>query len=130
MASRQGLDNPSPCLPFPMIVSDKPGEVDGLRNAMNAKVWREMPAEKARAAQEQTRIAQKLQAQGSVRINGLGQKMGSIDRRTYFRHQQENPGCWSDPGYAEQLLRDSPKLRAPGYQPKVARKATYTLVYK
>lgn len=113
-----------------MISTDSPNEIDELRDLMNAKVQAELPAEKARAAAEQTRIAQKLHAEGSRFVPGLGQKIGSIDARTYFRHLQENPGSMRDPTYIQELLRDSPKLCAPGYKPRVPRKPTYTLVYK
>lgn len=112
-----------------MITSDKPGEVESLRATINNKVQREMPAEKARARAAQTRIAQHLQAQGAVKVPGLGQKIGSIDRRTYFRHQQENPGCWQDPGYVHDVLRDSEKLRAPGYRPRLKISPTWRKVY-
>lgn len=98
-----------------MIVSDTPGQVEALRATINSKVKREMGEEKARARVEQTRIAQKLQSEGSRHVEGLGQKIGSIDARTFFRLHQENPGCWQNEGFIRETLRDSPKLRAPGY---------------
>jgi hypothetical protein len=113
-----------------MISTDSPNEIEELRDAINRKVKAELPAEKARAREEQTKIAQKLAREGSVYVPGLGQKIGSIDARTYYRHLQENPGSMRDPGYIQQLLRDSPKLCAPGYRPRVPRRATYTIVYK
>ena len=113
-----------------MITTDSPNEVAMMREVINRKVKSDQPAEKARAREEQTRIAQKLQSDGSRHIPGIGQKMGSIDARTYFRHHQENPGCWNDPDYVDRTLRDSPKLQAPGYRPKKHYKPTYTIVYK
>lgn len=113
-----------------MITSDDPNEVERLRDAINQHVTAGIEAEKALAREEQTRIAQKLRAEGSVSVEGLGQKIGSIDRRTFFRHHQENPGCMQDPDYINQLLRDSPKLRAPGYVPRKSISPTYTIVYK
>ena len=34
-----------------------------------------------------------------------------IDAQTYFRHEQQNPGCMSDSGYTKELLRDNPEMR-------------------
>ena len=34
-----------------------------------------------------------------------------IDAQTYFRHEQQNPGCMSDSGYTKDLLRDNPEMR-------------------
>ena len=113
-----------------MFTQDSLNEVEEIRDAINAKVKGELPAEKARAVEEQTRIAQKLQAEGSRHIEGLGQKIGTIDARTYFRHLQQYPDSMRDPTYIQELLRDSPKLCAPGYKPRVPRRPTYTIVYK
>lgn len=101
-----------------MITSDNPNEVDQLRRWVFAKANAELPAEKARARSEQTKIADKLAREGSVSVKGIGQKIGSIDRRTYFRLEQENPGCMRDRQFVNELLRDSPKLRAQGYIPQ------------
>lgn len=35
-----------------------------------------------------------------------------IDAKTYFRHEQENPGCWNaGSGYTKEFLRDNPECR-------------------
>ena len=34
-----------------------------------------------------------------------------IDAATYFRHEQQNPGCWSDKQYTKEYLRDNPESR-------------------
>lgn len=34
-----------------------------------------------------------------------------IDAKTYFRHEQQNPGCMSDSGYTKELLRDNEEMR-------------------
>jgi hypothetical protein len=112
-----------------MITTDSPDEVEELRQAMNRKVQAELPAEKARARDEQTKIAQKLGREGSVHIPGIGQKIGSIDARTFFRLRQENPGCMEDPTFVRELLRDSPKLRAPGYRPPKTYRPSFVKVY-
>lgn len=114
----------------PMISTDSPNEVYELRDTLNALVQSQIESEKAKARQEQTEIAKKLRAEGSRSVNGIGQKIGSIDRRTFFRLHQENPGCFQNPEYVDQLLRDSPKLRAPGYVPKKHYKPTYVITYK
>lgn len=112
-----------------MITTDSPKEVGALRDAINSQVKRSIESEKAQARAAQTQIARKLQSEGSRRVEGIGQKIGSIDRRTFFRLHQENPGCFQDAGFVDQLLRDSPKLRAPGYVPKKHYSPTETTVY-
>lgn len=123
-------DGYGPLHPFFMFTADCQNEIEPMRDAINRKVKSEMPAEKARAREEQTRIAQKLAREGSRYVPGIGQKMGSIDRRTYFRHELANPGCMRDETYINELLRDSPKLRAPGYTPRVSRSPTFVKTYK
>ena len=95
-----------------MITTDNPQEAQAVRRVLNRQVLESMPAEKAAAREEQTRIAQKLHREGSRSVEGIGQKIGSIDRRTFFRLHQENPGCWQDADFVNSTLRDSPKLRA------------------
>ena len=34
-----------------------------------------------------------------------------IDAKTYFRHEQQNPGCWADAQYTREALRDNPEMR-------------------
>ena len=36
---------------------------------------------------------------------------GVYDARTYFRHEQENPGCTSDESYMRDLRRDNEEMR-------------------
>ena len=33
-----------------------------------------------------------------------------MDARTYFRHEQQNPGSMSDDTYRQELLRDNPEI--------------------
>jgi hypothetical protein len=34
-----------------------------------------------------------------------------IDAKTYFRHEQQNPGCWADKQYTKEALRDNEEMR-------------------
>ena len=34
-----------------------------------------------------------------------------IDAKTYFRHEQERPGCWADKQYTDEALRDNPEMK-------------------
>ena len=49
-------------------------------------------------------------AEGFTSTPGV-QVKAVIDAKTYFRHEQENPGCMSDKGYTRELLRDNPEMR-------------------
>lgn len=104
-------------------------ELDDLRRYVNDRVLREVSSEKAQAVINQAMIARVMQKTGSLKMEGIGQKMGAIDARTFFRWQQQYPGCWKDPNFLQEMLRDNPAMRAPGYTPKVIRKATETKVY-
>lgn len=88
-----------------------------MARAMNDRVWREASTEKAQSVLRQAEIARIMQKTGSLRSEGLGQKVGGIDTRTFMRWHQEHPGCWSDPSFRRQFLADNPQCRAPGYQP-------------
>jgi len=41
-----------------------------------------------------------------------GMQIGGVyDARTYFRHEQQNPGCTSDETYMRELRRDNDEMR-------------------
>jgi hypothetical protein len=84
--------------------------------AAHAQAQRQAPAEKKEVTGRQAAIAKRMQAQGSRRVDGIGQKIGGIDPRLYFRWHQEKPGCWRDKNFVAEFLRDNPQCRAPGYK--------------
>lgn len=92
--------------------------------AAHAKAKRQAPAEKKEVTGRQAAIAKRMQEQGSRRIDGVGQKIGGIDPRLYFRWHQEKPGCWRDKNFVSEFLRDNPQCRAPGYKPPASHRAT------
>ena len=53
---------------------------------------------------------------GSTAIEGAGQHIGRVDARTFFRWQQEHPGCWSEDGFVKEFLKNNPCYRAAGYR--------------
>jgi hypothetical protein len=99
-------------------MADFEPEVYEMARAMNDRVWREASTEKAQAVLRQAEIARIMEKTGSIRSNGLGQRTGVIDARTFMRWDQEHKGCWSDPTFRRQFLADNPQCRAPGYNPK------------
>ena len=58
--------------------------------------------ERARKARK---AAENMQLPEGVRARAV------YDARTYFRHEQQNPGCMSDPSYTRELLRDNEEMR-------------------
>lgn len=84
--------------------------------ALNDRVLRDVPMEKAMGVVRQAQIARVLEKTGSIRRDGLGQRTGVVDARTFFRFQQEFPGCWNDKGFRDEFLRDNPQCRAEGYK--------------
>lgn len=92
-------------------------ELQQWRREINDRVFREVPEEKARSVIRQAEIARIMEKSGSLNMNGLGQKIGGVDRRTFFRWHQQYPGCWSDKSFVREFLRDNENARAPGYKP-------------
>lgn len=77
-----------------------------------------IPAEKVKADLAQAFIGRALIAEGSTRVDGIGQRMGEVDQRTYYRWQQSNPGCWQDKAFVNEFFADNAQLRDKGYTPK------------
>ena len=100
-----------------------------LGNMVRERALREVPQEKAQAVLRQAQIARVLQKTGSLKMNGLGQKIAGIDRRLFMRWHQQYPGCWSDKGFIREFLRDNPDVRAPGFKHGNGVKPTQTIVY-
>ena len=98
-----------------MISTDSEKETEELRDFINQKVWRDVEKEKAQAILRQAEIARVMEKTGSLKSDGLGQKIGAIDSRVFFRWWQEYHGCWQDEGFIREFLRDNPQCRAPGY---------------
>jgi len=82
------------------------------------KVNSELPEEKAKAKEIAAAIGRELTEDGSMYCDGLGQKMGSIDSRTYFRWNAMLPGCWNDKNFVSGFLLHNPQYCAPGYTTK------------
>lgn len=78
----------------------------------------EVPKEKIAYQLQEATIAKANKAVGSAIIEGLGQKMGEIPARIWFRWQQEHPGCWQNREFVREFFADNPSLCAPGWKPK------------
>lgn len=87
-----------------------------LRGIMDS-VLRNVPKEKAKGVLERAKIARVLQSAGSVKRDGVGQRVGVVDARTFYRWHQENPGMWDNKAERDKFLRDNPQCRAEGYNP-------------
>lgn len=77
-----------------------------------------IPAEKVKADLAQAFIGRALIAEGSTCVEGLGQRQGEVDARTYFRWHQSNPGCWEDKSFRHEFFQDNPHLKDKGFNPK------------
>lgn len=84
--------------------------------SIHDEVLRNVPAEKARAVLRQAQLARAMELEGVVKSDGLGQKIGSVDSRTFFRWQQEHPGCWMNEEFIFEFLKNNPPCRAAGYR--------------
>ena len=81
---------------------------------------RSIPAEKVKATLNQAFIGRALIAEGPSAVEGLGQKLGEVDARTYFRWHQALPGCWSDKTFLNEFFKDNAGCRAKGWTPKAS----------
>ena len=89
-----------------------------FRRALEGKVRGALPAERRDARLRQLRIKRELDAEGSVTSNVTGQKLGSVDARTYYRWNLEWPGCWQIPEFVQAFFADNPQCRNRGWKPK------------
>lgn len=80
-----------------------------------AEILGRIPEEKVQVQLRQVENARIMQAVGSCKIEGLGQKMTEMDARLYFRLLHESGG---GEGWLQEYLADNPELCAPGYRPK------------
>lgn len=71
-----------------------------------------LPHEKNDIEERGKQIGKKLREEGSLRIDGTGQKIAEIPLALYVRWQQEFPGCWQDKGFVEAFLKDNPQFAA------------------
>lgn len=75
--------------------------------SIHDQVLRDVPEEKARAVLHQAKLARAMELEGRVRTKeGLGEKIGAIDSRTFMRWWQSHPGCWNDPTFIKEFLRE------------------------
>lgn len=83
-----------------------------------AEVLGQIPAEKVKADLDSVAIKKVLINEGATCVEGLGQKLGEIPARVYFRWLQEQQGCWQDKGFVNEFFKDNPQLKADGWTPK------------
>ncbi len=103
------------------MVQQEPEIITALPKHVVREFWREMeeglPAEKAAAGLRQVERAKIMAAQGSSRVDGLGQMAARIDGRLFFRLQQQHGTKVHE--WLPEYLKDNPSMCAKGYRPKV-----------
>lgn len=99
-----------------------PEFMDGLLREL-----REVDAEKKAGYQlRQAEIARQTQEQGKVVLDGLGQKVATIDAYTFHSWGlAEGYGFWGDNAELDRFLQDNPECKAPGYWRGVRRKPSF-----
>lgn len=68
-------------------------------------------AETYLAKQRQQAIADANQRIEAACVEGLGQKMMSVDLSFWHFWNQKEPGCWADKDFRRRMARDNPELR-------------------
>ena len=99
-----------PHCPFPMntTLENNPDEVRKLWGHVESQLGQE----KDEYSRRGIKIGKSLREQGSLRIDGVGQKIAEIPLGLYIRWQQEFPGCWQDKGFVDAFLKDNPQFKA------------------
>lgn len=105
-------------LPKLSMIAENPQTEAELARSIRDYVDAGLPEEKRKAERDMIQVANELSADGSVKSDGLGQKMGKIPGRVYMRWAQLLPGCWQDRQFVLEFLEDNPQCRAPGYRTK------------
>lgn len=97
---------------MPEIITDLPASfIEEFKDEVRGTI----PLEKAQIELRQQHNARVMAMAGSVCLEGLGQKIASIDPRLYFRLERE---YGDHPGWLKDFLADNPEMCAPGYKPK------------
>lgn len=99
-----------------LLVTDIAGNLGAdFAHQLDRELRLEVEKEKVEYALRASKIARiNSQLIPTECIDGLGPKVASIDARTYFRWQQEHPGCWDDKTFMREFVRDNPETRTPG----------------
>lgn len=71
-----------------------------------------LPEEKASIIERGNKVGKQLHDEGSLRIDGVGQRIAKIPLALYVRWQQQYPGCWQDKGFVDAFLADNPQFKA------------------
>lgn len=97
-------------MPLNIITRSKTRKVSDSEVAHHmAKVNEEAAIREKHTYKERSRQIRKA-AENLPEIPGMKAR-AVYDSRTYFRHEQERPGCMSDPTYTKELLRDNEEMR-------------------
>lgn len=99
--------------------TEDPGIITTLPPEYVREYWDDLmgriPQEKIEANLRQARNARIMQQAGSLKVEGLGQKVAEIDARLYFRMQHD---FGHHEGWLDDFLADNPQLCAPGWKPR------------
>lgn len=80
------------------------------------KDWQEIQAGMVRNTRE---IARANHARPNMSVEGLGQRVMSVDPNSWAYWANREPGCWNDKKFRDEYLRDNPEARVP-YTPRTA----------
>lgn len=99
----------------PEIVTSVPQD---FLKEFEAEILGQIPEEKVKADLRQAEIGRQMKREGSVRMNGLGQKVAEIDPRLYFRMRHDFGKNYEESEWLKDFLASNPQLCAPGYRPR------------
>ena len=75
---------------------------------LHRKNLKSIEREKHGYMERQLKARKDMEKEGN---GGLLRPSAVYDAKTYFRHEQQNPGCMSDEGYKREYHRDNPESK-------------------
>lgn len=70
-------------------------------------------AERKASRDRQIAAANRNHSRANLSVEGLGQRVASIDGASWAYWQNREPGCWQDKQFLNEYLRDNPEARVP-----------------
>tara|TARA_R100000458_G_C8278267_1_gene254204 strand:- start:3094 stop:3408 length:315 start_codon:yes stop_codon:yes gene_type:complete len=99
------------------IISYKSGgSIKGARKVTQEETAEQMCQVNDQRARESNAGYMERQRQHRKQFEGKEYKgnfrpTSTIDAEVYMRHAVKRPGCWADPGYKKEFLRDNPECK-------------------
>lgn len=97
--------------PDPELIG--PAAMDRLERELRQMALREQEVHKLQQEAMQAEIARHADQAQYTMVDGLGEVEFETDMDTYLYWEIKQPGCWDDPQFRREFVRDNPGARPP-----------------